>query len=187
MPRRRDYPNRKEYMLAYQREWMRRRRAAFFGGKACDTCNSGAALQLHHRDPSQKISHQIWSWSEARRNAELSKCVVLCGACHQQLTSLDFASRRPSATLPAGSSGMQNIRWYAQRRTWRVEFVVMGRRIWVGGGGFRNIVTARLAAESFRSTLAAHYGRQNIEIKISCRKQFTLPLEFARLNFPRVS
>lgn len=174
--RRRDFPSQKAYMRAYQLEWWRRRRAAFFAGKSCEKCSSSVRLQLHHCNPKDKVAHSIWSWSEARRQPELEKCVVLCADCHQSITSLDFASRRLPALKPPGASGLRNISWYPQRRTWRVEFTVMGRRVWVGGGGFHNIVTARLAAESFRAALSRYLAAQNIPAAIACRKQLRLPL-----------
>lgn len=40
MPLRGEYPSRKEFMAAYQREWMRRRRAEFFADKSCDKCSA---------------------------------------------------------------------------------------------------------------------------------------------------
>lgn len=30
----------------------------------------------------QKINHRVWSWAEARREAELAKCQILCHDCH---------------------------------------------------------------------------------------------------------
>lgn len=167
--------HRKQYMRDYRRRWIQERRAAFFADKECDKCGSADRLELHHRDPETKLSHKIWSWAESRRRAEIAKCVVLCNACHKYITRLDFSSRRIGYG-PAGASGALNVRWYPQARTWRVEFFVMGKKMWIGGGGFRNHVTARLAAESFRATLATHYAKLRIEAVVSCRKQLSLPL-----------
>src|SRR5207253_4123712 len=47
----------------------------------CDSFSSD--LQFHHRTPAEKLSHRIWSWSEARIRAELAKCVLLCAVCHR--------------------------------------------------------------------------------------------------------
>lgn len=66
----------------YQRKWMERRRAEFFNDKECKICGSVENLELHHRDPSQKESHSIWSWAPERRNVEITKCDVLCHDCH---------------------------------------------------------------------------------------------------------
>jgi 5-methylcytosine-specific restriction endonuclease McrA len=66
----------------YQRNWIAERRAAFFNGKVCVRCGSTEDLQLDHIDPAQKVTHNIWSWSQARRDAEIAKCQVLCKACH---------------------------------------------------------------------------------------------------------
>jgi hypothetical protein len=53
----------------------------------CQRCGSELNLECHHKDPKQKISHSVWSWSAARREAELSKCEVLCIDCHRAVTT----------------------------------------------------------------------------------------------------
>ena len=72
----------KELQREYQRKWMARRRAEYFADKHCLKCDRTDNLEIHHRDPSQKISHRIWSWSKKRREEELKKCDVLCADCH---------------------------------------------------------------------------------------------------------
>jgi hypothetical protein len=72
---------------AYQREWVARRRREFFADKDCEWCGTVAELELHHRDVTKKESHNIWSWGEARRLAEIAKCIVLCKGCHQRAHS----------------------------------------------------------------------------------------------------
>lgn len=66
----------------YQREWIARRRSEWFADKVCELCGSGTDLELDHIDPTQKVSHSIWSWSAARRAVELAKCRALCSDCH---------------------------------------------------------------------------------------------------------
>src|SRR5262249_42011780 len=41
-------------------------------------------LEFHHFDPFDKISHRVWSWAPAKRDAELAKCIILCQRCHVQ-------------------------------------------------------------------------------------------------------
>jgi 5-methylcytosine-specific restriction endonuclease McrA len=67
----------------YQREWCAARRAEYFFDKFCVRCGTTENLRLDHIDPTQKVSHRIWSWSAARREAELAKCQVLCDPCHK--------------------------------------------------------------------------------------------------------
>ena len=68
---------------AYQRECCAGRRALWLAEHGpCVECSSNVNLQVHHRDPEQKVSHKVWSWAIERRNAELAKCEVRCLDCH---------------------------------------------------------------------------------------------------------
>lgn len=72
-----------EKQSAYQAEWLRRRRDAWFAEHGpCVNCGSTDRLELDHIDPFAKISHSVWSWRKDRRDAELAKCQVLCHECH---------------------------------------------------------------------------------------------------------
>lgn len=76
----------KQIQAEYQRKWVAKRRQSWLdscGG--CAKCGSTEGLELHHKDPSAKVDHRIWSWSDSRRNEELSKCEALCRRCHQSL------------------------------------------------------------------------------------------------------
>jgi hypothetical protein len=75
---------RREYLRNYQRQWMADRRTAWFANKSCGKCGSTHELHIHHRDPAEKVSNRVWSWSEPRRLAELAKCEVLCRSCHEE-------------------------------------------------------------------------------------------------------
>lgn len=80
-PRKRD---RRAYMRRYQSSWLRHRRAIaidYLGGR-CLGCGSTKRLEIHHRDPTQKVSHRIWGWAPQRLQAELAKCDLLCSRCH---------------------------------------------------------------------------------------------------------
>lgn len=71
----------------YARLWVKKRRDEFFSDKQCLKCESKEDLVLHHRDPSKKEHHCIWSWSKIRRDIEIAKCDVLCNNCHVELHS----------------------------------------------------------------------------------------------------
>ncbi len=72
----------REQQREYQRIWVQKRREMFFSGETCKECGADEGLHIHHRDPSKKASHRIWSWSEARIVEELNKCDFLCEECH---------------------------------------------------------------------------------------------------------
>ena len=88
----------KQDLRDYQRQWIAKRRAAFFNGKHCGKCKSDDRLELDHIDSRSKArisDHSIWSWSEARREAEISKCQILCHECHLKKT-IEFDLHRTS-------------------------------------------------------------------------------------------
>ena len=89
---------RKAYLRDYQRQWAARRRATFFEDKCCVRCGSKERLELDHIDPKLKVSHNVWSWSEAKRSAEIAKCQVLCHDCHWQKTRDDYGWRQVHGT-----------------------------------------------------------------------------------------
>lgn len=76
------YKNIKE-QRDYQAKWMADRRADWIRNNGpCKRCGSWDNLEIDHIDRNIKISHRIWSWTEARRLNELAKCQVLCEKCH---------------------------------------------------------------------------------------------------------
>lgn len=93
----------REAQRAYQRTWVARRRAVFFKDKRCEWCAETDGLELHHRNPDRKVSHNIWSWGEKRRQTEIDKCVVLCGGCHSrahgQARRLEAELRNPHGSV----------------------------------------------------------------------------------------
>ena len=76
----------------YQRKWWRRRRQDWIRANGpCARCGRWDTLHLHHRDPTTKVSHKVWSWSKVRRDAELAKCEVLCRFHHGRAHRKDAA------------------------------------------------------------------------------------------------
>ena len=78
----------KEKQKEFQRNWLKNRRNRWileFGG-VCP-CGSIDNLEFDHIDPSEKVSHRIWSWREDRIKEELSKCQLLCVECHKKKTA----------------------------------------------------------------------------------------------------
>jgi hypothetical protein len=51
----------------FVRRWVAKRRADWLAVNGpCKRCGSTQKLELHHRDPAEKVSHRIWSWAPAR-------------------------------------------------------------------------------------------------------------------------
>lgn len=70
----------------YSRNWIAARRLAWEQEQQCALCGRRypeVRISPHHRQPEEKQSHHIWSWSADRRAAELAKCTPLCDECHQ--------------------------------------------------------------------------------------------------------
>lgn len=63
-----------------------RREAIAEAGGRCVWCPNTYKLQFDHIDCKTKVSHKIWTWSKAKRDAELAKCQLLCEPCHIQKT-----------------------------------------------------------------------------------------------------
>jgi hypothetical protein len=84
----------REQQRQYQRERSRRLRAEWLAANGpCRKCESWDDLQVDHVDPATKVSHRIWSWAPARREAELKKCQPLCRDCHE--AKCEEEMRRP--------------------------------------------------------------------------------------------
>ena len=91
----------KEKQREYQRLWSANRRKEWFDANgSCRKCGSSEGLELDHVDPSKKVTHKVWSWTESKRIEELDKCQVLCNKCHKDKTS----EQRPEA--PHGNDVM---------------------------------------------------------------------------------
>lgn len=99
-----------ETKRAYQREWIAKRRTAWFKENGpCSECGSNKKLELHHVDPTQKVANSIWSWSKQRRDEETKKCVVLCYDCHKK-ESLAYHKRlRTGSPSPMRQLSEQSI------------------------------------------------------------------------------
>ena len=61
-----------------------------YKGGECEYCGYSkcpAALEFHHKDPSQKdfgIAYKGRTMSEEKMKVELDKCIMLCSNCHRE-------------------------------------------------------------------------------------------------------
>lgn len=74
-----------EKQREYQRRWVAKRKSQWIkANRPCAWCGSWESPQVDHIDQGTKVSHNVWTWSESRREAELAKCQVLCEDCHKE-------------------------------------------------------------------------------------------------------
>ena len=73
---------RESQSIWFQNVVKKRREEWILNNGPCKNCGAIHNLEVHHVNPETKIDHRIWTWSQARRDLELSKCIVLCSTCH---------------------------------------------------------------------------------------------------------
>lgn len=130
-------------MRQYQREWIARRRATWFKGKVCVDCGSVERLEIDHVDPETKIANSIWSWSEARRNAELAKCVVRCRPCHWTKTMLNGEAGLPGEANPSSKLNVDQVLKIRSLAASGITHVKLGEMFGVHKRSIANIVNRR--------------------------------------------
>ena len=133
----------RERKREYDRLWVAKRRAAFFADKSCTFCKSTNSLEIHHIDPSTKIANSIWSWSQERRDIELTKCIILCYTCHKEETRKQKTINHIHGTLRRYNKGCRCEECYeALRNYWSNRRVMLKQEF---GPKFRklNITEAR--------------------------------------------
>lgn len=62
-------------------------RAVEYKGGECQHCGykkSVAALEFHHKDPTEKDPQWRMGWSWERLQKEIDKCILLCANCHRE-------------------------------------------------------------------------------------------------------
>ena len=96
------YKNKSDYntwMRRNQRKVKARNRAEaveMLGGKCNHVdCNETENLHFDHVIRADKLDHRIWSWSRARRLAEIAKCQLLCEYHHVEKTMMENRGEIP--------------------------------------------------------------------------------------------
>lgn len=80
----------KDKQRQFVREWVAARKRTWLQANGpCVVCGSWEGLEVDHIQPNLKVTHKVWSWSEAKRAVELAKCQVLCENCHKQKTAAE--------------------------------------------------------------------------------------------------
>lgn len=142
-----------DYMREYMRRRYQRRRSraiAQLGGRCVRCgCSDPDKLDFDHVNAatrSFRIGERLAGISEARLQAEMKKCQLLCGECHQQKTT-DAGERC--------NKGSQNK---ASKLT--EEIVLEARQLWRGGAAGISI-----------KALAAEYGVSPTTMSMALRRK----------------
>jgi len=89
----RDYC-RKKFMLAYQIEWLKKRRQSWFKKNGlCKRCGSSRYLELDRVNPEAKVTHRIWSYRKKIRDSTLKHYQILCKRCHKKKTAKELSKK----------------------------------------------------------------------------------------------
>ncbi len=99
-------------------------------GNVCSLCGSSEQLEFHHvnqADKSFTIGSKMLSLSDAKIQAELEKCQLICSLCHRQ----QHASSAPCGTAQRYWRGCRckpcvlayNEYQKEYKRTWRIKRV----------------------------------------------------------------
>lgn len=102
---------------------MKARRKIWFDQNGPCSCGSTENLELHHKDPSKKITHQIWTWAEDRFIQEADKCIVLCKNCHIDLHRQQnrkhglsaYNKRKCRCDICKAARARAKVRWAAKK------------------------------------------------------------------------
>lgn len=105
-----DPEQKREYAARWAKETRERRRTDWFSENGPCSCGSWADLELDHIDPATKVAHEIWTWGDVRREAELAKCQVLCHDCHSAKSSGEGPKGERNGTAVLNRVQVQEIR-----------------------------------------------------------------------------
>jgi hypothetical protein len=101
---------------------------AFLLEHPCLKCGESdlVVLEFNHVNSQTKLGNisdmVLRGCSEARLNAEIAKCEVLCANCHQRLTSLSRPYHYKSHPLPPAESTLKSFRRAANARNQQIAF-----------------------------------------------------------------
>lgn len=134
----------REAQREYQRNWMRKRRQTWLDANGpCVDCGSDVNLEVDHVDRSTKVDHKVWSWSQARRDVELAKCLVRCARCHEAKTTAN-RDRVSAAVITIEQADIIRAR-YAEGGITQAE---LGRRYGIGASAVSKIVLGQCWSHS---------------------------------------
>ena len=115
----------KDKQREYMRVWVKARRDAWLAlNGPCIKCGSFIDLEVHHVDPTQKVTHRVWSWAVKRRDEELSKCRVLCCDCHKRETATPRAEQ--------GVRGVHRLGYRNKTKPWEAQIWIEKKMIHIG-------------------------------------------------------
>ena len=78
-------------------------RAEYMKDKVCMVCGAIDRLEIHHKNPNDKVKHIIWFLPYLERMTELETCEVRCKKCHDAI--------RRSAHLTGETNPNSKLNW----------------------------------------------------------------------------
>jgi hypothetical protein len=118
------------YMAAYMLARYHRRRAAAIVqlGGACIRCANTVDLEFDHVDRHAKTAEiaDLFSQGEARLQAELKKCQLLCRACHIDKTAFEIGVEHGGGL--SGKDGCRCLDCKARKREYMKRYNGRKRR-----------------------------------------------------------
>src|SRR5262245_61912878 len=100
--------------LIHQKRWQARRLAWVEEqkGTRCSRCGGefpASRLHFHHRDPSTRLFMLSQPRAQARQEAEIAKCDVVCISCHSSLRRASQWVRQKEVQMPQTLIGTGEI------------------------------------------------------------------------------
>jgi hypothetical protein len=112
----------------YDRDRTSRRRQEWLFGKKCIVCGTQEKLEIHHKNPKEKITHNVWSWNKEKMLKELSKCEIRCRCHHKEAHGKGPAKHGTDSKYRTGCRCLDCKKAHAfseKKRQWKKKGIIL--------------------------------------------------------------